>query len=395
MLYATVVVDLPSVEGRRAMGPIEWVRSLFGGELDLRSGKDELTIGALSLLEGILDACRKAGIKNAISFLVDKKVVYLDPNDVDDDVSLILSACERAGVLDKKFREMHLALAHREAGVHAIIDIEIKNEVMLGEEEMGVTFTGRPEGLRVQSGETAPEYAERVRAFAKDGEAMESARRALDALADRFAHALRTSIAGAKVTALAAEIRLIAPESPQIARFRRLGFGGEIEEPGYRALPTYRRAGAYADPFYYYYYDPYYDFTNWLMLDTLLHHSYAHASLVHVVDPRGAELFTADAAPAGGLWGSDVVSFDGAGQIAVDPSIPDGSAGPSFADSFGATGSDEEWGSIAHSGDGAPGSDDSSSSESSCSSSSCSSGSSCGSSCSSGSSCGSSCGSQD
>lgn len=41
-----------------------------------------------------------------------------------------------------------------------------------------------------------------------------------------------------------------------------------------------------------------------------------------VVDPRGTELFTADAAPAGfGFWGSDAISFDSSGNVVVDASI--------------------------------------------------------------------------
>jgi hypothetical protein len=224
---------------------------------------------------------------------------------------------------------------------------------------------------------------------AKDADAVEAARRVLESLAERFADALRTSIVGAKVRTASAEIRLVAPEPPQMARFRRLGFGDDVEEPAYRGLPTYQRAGVYADPFYYYYYDPYYDLTNWLLLDTLLRHQYAYAPMVHVVDPRGAELFTADAAPADGLWGSDAISFDRAGELVVDQTIPDAADNSGFGESFdpGGSSADAGWGS--DSGGGGDGGGGSCSSGASCSSSSC------GSSCSSGSSCGSSCGSSD
>ncbi|HEX9295551.1 MAG TPA: hypothetical protein VF881_06940 [Polyangiaceae bacterium] len=386
MLHAEVVVDLPSAEARRSMGPIEWVRSLFGAEFDLRSGKEELTIGALSLVEGILKACQKSGITNAISFLVDKRVVYLDPHDVDDDVRLILEACERTGILERKFKEMHLVLSHRQAGVHVLIDIQIANQVMLGNAEMRAALSGRIEGLRVRPGETARQYADRIRALAKSEEEMEGARHAFEAVADGFADALRTSIVGTKVSVGRADIRLIQPEAPQVARFRKLGFGEHVEEPTYRGLPTYQRAGAYADPFYYHYYDPYYDFTNWILIDAMLHSPYGYAHHVHVVDPRGTELYTADAAPIGAGWGSNAVSFDDSGNVVVDPSIADAHSGGGLFDAFdvggsSASSSDSDWGSSSDYGDSDAGS-----------SSSCSSGSSCGSSCSSGSSCGSSCG---
>src|SRR5215468_10724253 len=111
MLKAKIVVDLPSVETHRRMGPIEWVRSLFGARIDLRSGKEELTVGAFSLVEGLVAGFAKAGVADALSFLVDKKVVYLDTNDVPDDLPLVARAAEEAGILDQTFREMHLVLA--------------------------------------------------------------------------------------------------------------------------------------------------------------------------------------------------------------------------------------------------------------------------------------------
>ena len=155
MFHSEVSIDLPSVETRRSMGPIEWLRSMMGAKLELPSGKEEVTIGALSLVEGIVGACKKVGITNAISFIVDRKVVYLDTQDVDDDLPLILKAAETNGILDKKFNQMHLVLTHREQGVHVLIDIEVSSQVLLGEAEMRVTATGRLEELRIQAGETA------------------------------------------------------------------------------------------------------------------------------------------------------------------------------------------------------------------------------------------------
>ncbi len=112
MLKSEIAVDLPSVETNRRVGPVEWVRSLFGAHIDLRSGKEELTVGAFSLIEGLIAGFAKAGVDDALSFLVDKKVVYLDTNDVPNDLPLIAKAAEASGVLDAPFSEMHLVLAH-------------------------------------------------------------------------------------------------------------------------------------------------------------------------------------------------------------------------------------------------------------------------------------------
>jgi len=86
MLKARIAVDLPSAETQRSMGPVEWVRSLFGAQIDLRSGKEELTVCAFSLVEGLIAGFARAGVADVLSFLVDRQVVYLDSNDVPDDL---------------------------------------------------------------------------------------------------------------------------------------------------------------------------------------------------------------------------------------------------------------------------------------------------------------------
>src|SRR5215467_13513154 len=224
MLKSKITVDLPSAETRRAMGPIEWVRSLFGAKIDLRSGKEELTVCALSLVDGLVAGFTRVGVTNAISLLVDKKVVYLDTNDVPDDLSLIGKAAEETGVLDKPFKEMHLALTHKEAGLHVILDTRIMSAVMLGEEEMEVVLSARVEELGIRQGETAQAYAERVRAFATSEQSIEPFRIALDGFAARVADALRSCLVGAKVTTAAGTVEVIRPNREQIARFRQLGF---------------------------------------------------------------------------------------------------------------------------------------------------------------------------
>ncbi|MBM3224125.1 MAG: hypothetical protein FJZ47_10015, partial [Candidatus Tectomicrobia bacterium] len=86
MLNAQMTVNLPSVETTRQMGPLEWLQALFGKTIDLRSGAEELTMSAFALLQALYEALRKAGVSDAIALLVDKKVVYADHEEVDDDL---------------------------------------------------------------------------------------------------------------------------------------------------------------------------------------------------------------------------------------------------------------------------------------------------------------------
>jgi hypothetical protein len=379
MLKSRIVVDLPSVETHRRMGPIEWVRSLFGAKIDLRSGKEELTVGAFSLVEGLTEAFASVGVTDAISFLVDKKVVYLDTNDVPDDLPLIAKAAEAAEILDKPFREMHLVLAHRSATLHTILDCTIESKVVLGQAEMEIEVSSRLVDLQIKPGETAEQYGERVKAFAAQAESFEPGRRELDQLVERVAAALRGKLVGANVTRDDAVVQIIRPDRRQIGKFGDLQFGAFVRAPQYRAVPTTQRAGAYADPFYYYYYDPYYDFMSYMLVDSMIHDAMWSSPHVHVVDPTGSMLFTGDQAAghANDNWvGHDAVQVTDGGVI-VDNS--------SWADSHDAGSWSSDLGSSSCS------SSSSSSCSSSSSSSSCSSGSSCGSSCGGASSCGSSC----
>ena len=329
---------------------------------------------------------------DVISFIVDRKVVYLDTNEVTDDLPLLMVAAEQKGTLAKPFKEMHLVLSHREGGLHVLIDVRIHSRVMLGEEEMRADLSARVEELRIHPGESAADYRARIEAFVADGTRAEADRVALDQLTRRIAVCLDRTLVGARATAQPATLQIIAPGQQQLARFRNLPFGDDVESPHYRAVPTYQRAGAYADPFYYYYYDPYYDLMNWVMLDAMLHTQAWHSPSVYVVDPGGNFLGTGatiDAATAN--WaGRDAVGFDDGGVTVAD-SIP--AAG---GDSGDGSPGDGAWGSSDTGSSDWTSSDSASDSSSSDSSSSCSSSdggsSSCGSSCSSGSSCGSSCG---
>jgi hypothetical protein len=387
MLKSSIRVDLPSVETNRRPGPIEWVRSLFGAELDLRSGKEELTVGAFSLIEGLVAGFARAGVMDVISFLVDKKVVYLDTNEVPDDLPLIARAAEAAGVLDQRFREMHLVLAHQDEALHTIIDCKVTSQVMLGQSELEIQLSSRLSELQIRQGETAEQYAERIKAFALVDASFEPARRRLEQLTERIAAALGPALVGSKVACEDALVQLIRPDRGQISRFGKLAFGDEVQSPEYRPVPTLQRAGAYADPFYYYYHDPYYDYMNYVLVDAMIHNVMMQSAMsqshyVQVVDPAGTMLFSGDQAAlhANDSWiGNDAVSYDSGGQLMLSDAV-------SWSDDD----RNQSWASFASSSSTC--SSSSSLDSSSCSSaSSCSSGSACGSSCNSGSSCGSSC----
>jgi len=197
MHTSRIIVDLPSAETERRKRPLEWVRALLGAQLDLRSGREELTVGTLWLIEGLVDAFAAVGVRDVSSFLVDKQVVYLDAEEeVPDDLPLLVRAAEVAGVLDRKFHEMSLVLVHDGPALHTAIDCRVKNGVLLGEAEMTIVLSGQPHQPAAGGDAAAGDDA---------------ARRELDALTERIANELSTVLRGARVTREAAIAAAAAP----------------------------------------------------------------------------------------------------------------------------------------------------------------------------------------
>ena len=394
MIKSIINVDLPSVESERRKTLFDQLKELFGARIDLRSGYEETTVSAFSLIDGVCNALYRAQISDAISLIVDKKVVFLDTLNVTADSGLLWQAAQEKGVFAAEFQEVHVAYGQREAGLYVILDVRVQRRVLRGTAEMTVELAARPEALVVQNGETAQGYAERVTSYARNEAAIAHERAALDGIAQRVAGELGRALPGSRVNVQPAHVQLIRQESRQLRRFGKLGWGSQATTPHYRPVPTQARSGAYADPFYYYWHDPYWDFTNYLMLDAVLHHGGWHSPEVVVVNPEGQQLYTADQAETHqhDPWvGSGLVSVGDHG-VGVSESLPEQN---SWGGSDLAAGSERGggWGGSDVHDHGWGGSDTGSSDSSSSSDtgSSCSSSSSCGSSCS-GSSCGSSCG---
>jgi hypothetical protein len=211
MYRSRIVIDLPSAETDRRRSPIEWLRSLFGAQLDLRTGREELTVGALWLIEGLVEGFAAAGVHDVVTFMVDHQPIYLDAEERTDDLPLIASAAEAAGVLERAFREMHLVLAHRGEALHATIECAIRNGVLLGDAEMTISLASAPRSappqhppqqVQVQAQAPAPVPAlppllQPVPPPSDHGG--ELARQELEALTERIADALAGVLVGARV----------------------------------------------------------------------------------------------------------------------------------------------------------------------------------------------------
>lgn len=355
MLRTRIVVDLPSVEVLRQKTLGESFRSLFGAEIDLHTGTEEITVTGLALIQALLTAFQLAGITNAVAFIVDQKVVYKDPVDQGNDLPLIMAACQQTRLLTRKFGEMHLVTSHAENGMLAIADVHVRRETLKGQAEMVVDLSGRIDELRIARGETAADYAARVRAFARTPQVAEAWERAFESFARRLAAALGTSLPGSRIAAEPVRIQLIRPSPKQVGRFRHLQFGEGVQRPTYRPVPARERLGAYADPFYFYYFDPYYDFMTWVILDDMARHNYVWSTArLAIVDEHGLDVTEGGAKPPKQVLrevlDDDAVDFSAAGFLLISDDIDD--SGALSLDDLASASDSDAWGADADASDG-------------------------------------------
>lgn len=318
MLESRIVIDLPS-EAIGGDGFVSWIRGLFGGDRHL-SGREELTVGGLSLLGGIAGSFRGAEVTNIISLMVDRELVYLDRHDVPDDIDAMCVAAEHQGVLNRPFEQMWLAFTHDETELHIVIEVSIKNHVLLGQEEMEVRLAGRFKECDPRPGEDVATYVQRVREFACNRELEVNARKALGLVKRRLTNGLTSSLYGATVTPHATQLVIRRPTLNELGGFRYLKFG-DIAPRVYR--PQGQEFGK-VDLVSTYYFDPYYSLASWVFIDAMLHHHALRGPNVRVIREDGELQFKgSEAAGFAGDWagirGVELVD----GSLRVSAELPD------------------------------------------------------------------------
>lgn len=322
MLRGSLRVDLPSQESEGPKGALRRVRALLGGRAELLKGRDEVTASAFAIVEALVKGFSEAAVTNAVLFLVDDELIYLDPDDEKDDLERIITRALGAGILERRFEEMHLVLSHREDGLHTLYDAVLRRQVARGEPELVIDVAGRIEALRAQRGETAKAYVERVRRFALHDKAGEAWRLHFHRQVERVAAALARAFPGGRAWANPSflEVTRLGPE--EVARFRALRFGDEVEAPVYRATPAKAEERTRGDPFHHYFRDPHYDLACWALLSAVEGDGAWHGATLRIVEPSGEVVATARGAtlPRSVLFAvpPDAVTFTEDGGLYVD-----------------------------------------------------------------------------
>lgn len=344
-LSATIDLHLPGETILRSPSLWERARRAFGAKLDLATDRVRVAAESAALVDQVRTALRPLGITNAVALVIDDQVVFSDTEGRPDDIGdLMIALAEHQSVFGGTFKTMRFALEHEEAGLHYLIETQVRAEHAKNEPAARVRIGARVVELEPRRGETAEAYRARVTPLATDPALLEGHRRQFEATVARLADALRAALPEARVDERAPEARVVKP----------------AERP---AKPPPPEHPAY-DPYAYYYPSPFEGMLSSMLIASFLTSAF-HPPHILVVHPSGAPIGTAediaahpaaldDATDPGNLHEASMADGEGAdggdyNDEGYDDAGYDGGDGwddGGFDDGFGDAGGFDDFGGI-------------------------------------------------
>lgn len=275
-LSATIDLHLPGEAILRSPTFWERLRHKFGGTLDLETDRARVAFGVTALVDQVRAGLKRIGVDNAVSLVVDEQVVFSDTEGKPGDLPELVDALgEHARVFGTDFRSVRLAVEHEEAGLHAVLEIQVRAEHRKSEPTAAVRVGARIRELEARIGETAEQYRDRVKPLVENTALLEGHRRQFDALVARLVDALRAAFPEGRVT-----------ERPSQAQVVKPGEGRAMPrpEPGH---PAY-------DPYLAYYPSPFESMLSSMLITSFLMSAMHPPHDILVVHPSGAPIGHAD-----------------------------------------------------------------------------------------------------
>lgn len=283
----------------------ERVRRAVGGQVDLSTDRVRVALEATAIVDLVRHAFTRLGITDALSLVIDGEVVFRDTEGRPDDLGdLVLALSEHTGVFGQTFRSMRLAVEHREAGLHLVIEVNAVTEPKKDEPAASVYVSGRIVDLEPRAGETAEAYRARVSPLVGDPALVETSRAQFQALVLRLTDALRATFPEARIAERPVETTVVKPTSTPVP-------AEQLPAPGQQGY----------DPYYAYYPSPMENVLSAMFLGMFMS-SMFHPPYISVVHPSGALIGPADQltgheaelapdAPDPGLESEDDAAADG------------------------------------------------------------------------------------
>jgi hypothetical protein len=253
------------------------VSRFFGGNPDLRSGRELLTRSALAVADDVTRAFAMAGVDDAITLLVDADVVYQDLSNVPHDAPRLLEAVHRTPEkFAASFETLRAVFAHEADGMHFIVEASFHASFEQGEPAADFAVSARSGALRPLQGETIEQAKARIEAALSQSEGLTADRATFDAFVGRLADAVRAVFVDGRL-----EVREPSPQvfKPAMASMQSLA-STPLTSAGLtlRSAPPVvapRSYGLYYDPWRVYYDDPVDTWVQLMVLDWAMRRPFA------------------------------------------------------------------------------------------------------------------------
>jgi hypothetical protein len=255
----------------------ERVRRALGGTVDISTDRVRVALEATAVVDQVRRAFARLGVTDGLSLVIDDEVLFRDTEGRPDDLGdLVLALAEHASVFGQGFRSLRLAVEHREAGLHFVVEVNAVTEPKADEPAASVYVSGRIVDLEPRAGETAEAYRARVTPLVGDPALVEVSRAQFQAFVLRLTDALRTGFPEARVAERPLETTVVKPTEHAVPAEQQ-------PTPGQRGY----------DPYYAYYPSPMEHVLSAMFIGMFMS-SMFHPPYIMVVHPSGAPIGPAD-----------------------------------------------------------------------------------------------------
>lgn len=283
MFLTELSADLPSEEAQGA-APSDDGLSLT---------HDRLTYSPARLLRTLQQVFSQSGVSDLAYVVIDGSPVYVDKDESDvHDLDRLLLAAREEGFLTTDFHDLFVALTHWEEGVQHVVETHVRTAVPVGEHELTITISSRPDDMNARRLDDAARYSQRLQEIVCDVDRIGGFRAAVERFTSRIDSALRRTLFGRTVESGRTVLRVVRPRMEDIASLETVEFGPRIEPPSYRILPPGKIGPlAWADPMIRVYDDPFLVFRHLTVLDAIMERQALRVEWVLVTEPDGRPLF--------------------------------------------------------------------------------------------------------
>ncbi|MCC6622125.1 MAG: hypothetical protein IT385_12755 [Deltaproteobacteria bacterium] len=176
-------------------------KKAFGGKPNLDTDRVKTKLQATELVMGAKRALERLGVDDAIALMVDSQVLFEDKHGRPGDASdLFTSFFENEDVYGREFEQLRLAVEHRDAGLHYVIEIVASGVHDKSKATALVHIGGRVMDLEPRVGEDAEAFRARVMPLLATPALAETSRLQFETFAARVDEALKAALAGVRVT---------------------------------------------------------------------------------------------------------------------------------------------------------------------------------------------------